>query len=322
MKPRSGPLRRTLAPRLLAGHLAVAVLTLIARLPLGITRFIGTALLPLYLPFRPRTRAKLMRYCPQVGPLRYYRTRLQLALLSIRHATQRPDHCLHHVENPHAFDDALATQRPVVLLGWHQGPVELLHKIPASQLDRTRTRMGGRRGFHLMTASAFSPPLADWMASGRRGGHRVPTRVIRPNDSLALREWVRTRGVLAVMIDQVPGIPEDVLVLGNGMPAVPWPRRLMEWVIAQEVEILVVTALWKPSDGTHAQTVRFRYQGVSPARSTHEAVKQRVGVLMSDALARAPEQYNWSYGKIESPPYRFAAPSSVQSDTTSTASRR
>ena len=61
MNPRPGLLRRTLSPRLIAGHLAVTALSLTARLPLRLTRVLGTALLPLYLPFRRRTRASLRR---------------------------------------------------------------------------------------------------------------------------------------------------------------------------------------------------------------------------------------------------------------------
>lgn len=302
MNPRPGLLRRTLSPRLIAGHLAVIALSLTARLPLRLTRVLGTALLPLYLPFRRRTRATLRRYTPHLTPLHYYRTRLQLALLSLRHATNRPDGCRHHVENTFLLDDALATGRPVVLLGWHQGPVELLHKVPAAHLDQG-TRSGGERGLYLMTASAFSPPLAEWMASGRRAGRRAPMRLIRPGDTLALREWIKTCGLLAVMVDQVPGAPDDVLVPGTGMPAVPWPRRLMEWILAQDVEVLAISALWRPGrtcSGPRDQ-ILIRYHPVGGAGIAQNVVKNRVAAAMHRALKQAPGQYNWSYGKIGSP---------------------
>jgi hypothetical protein len=69
----------------------------------------------------------------------------------------------------------------VVLLGWHQGPVELLHGIPADgalRAERREAGSGSKNGntpfaqfqapdFFVMTASAFSPALADWMAQGR-----------------------------------------------------------------------------------------------------------------------------------------------------------
>ncbi len=291
-------LRRTHLARRIAGHLAVRLLTAITRMPPILARSLGTLLLPAYLPLRRRTRAKLRRHCPHVSAFRYYRTRLYLALLSARHIRNRPDGCVHIVENAALFTAALAQDRPVVLLGWHQGPVELLHRIPASHLDQGGRDSGVKRGLSLLTASAFSPPLADWMTSGRETGYTMPSRVIRPGDRGALRAWARSRGVLAVMIDQVPGVPEDTLVPGPGLPAFPWPRRLMEWIRTQDPVFLAVTARWHPGTGNARQErIVFGYHALSTdAAADH--LKAGIGRLMHAALREAPEQYNWSYGKI------------------------
>ncbi|HLU70383.1 MAG TPA: hypothetical protein VKZ88_06400 [Fibrobacteria bacterium] len=282
----------------LAGHLAVGLLTAITRMPLVLTRSIGTFLLPAYLPFRRRTRAKLARHCPGVSPFRYYRTRLHLALLSARHIRNRPDGCRHVAENATLLTEALAQGRPVVLLGWHQGPVELLHRIPAMHLDRIGKRTGVKRGLSLLTASAFSAPLADWMTSGREAGRTAPTRVIRPGDMLALRSWARSRGVLAVMVDQVPGTPEDTLVPGPGLPALPWPRRLLDWIGTQDPVFLAVTARWHPAHAHGLDRIVFRYHALTADAPSPVGLKVAIGHLMQAALRAAPEQYNWSYGKI------------------------
>lgn len=345
MNPGSGTRRRTSLPRRFAGLVAVAALALLARAPCRLVLGAGTLLLPFYIPLRRRTRAKLRRHCPHVTPLRYYRMRLRLAWLSLRHATDRPDHCRHHIENARLFTQALATGRPVVLLGWHQGPVELLHRIPVAHLQEMKEMKGTKdmkkaggeeRGFHLMTASAFSPALAEWMASGRRRGHRIPMRLIRPGDPAGLRDWARTRGVLAVMVDQVPGVPDETLAPGAGLPVFPWPRRLMDWVLTQNPVVLAVSVRWhpEPAHDERRPAIVFRYHPVTGdegrgdeaacrnrtdptpgqlepaepgARTTQgrpagkRDVKERVGSLMRVALREAPEQYNWSYGKIGSP---------------------
>jgi lauroyl/myristoyl acyltransferase len=187
----------------------------------------------------------------------------------------------------------------VVLLGWHQGPVKLLHGIPADgalRAERREAGSGSKNGntpfaqfqapdLFVMTASAFSPELADWMARGRNASG---VTVIRPDDTPALRTWVKSNGVLAVMTDQVPGAPEDWLSLQNGVVSIPWPRRLMDWIATRDPECLAVSVRLEPGD-----RIVFRYERINAA-----SMKDGLAVLMEDALNRAPEQYNWSYPKI------------------------
>lgn len=263
--------------RHLLGGLAVFALELAARLPMRLALALGGALLPLYAPFRFATRRKLRALRPPVGPLAYYHMRLRLALLSVRQATGREDGYRRAIEGEDLYSRVLSSGKPVLLLGWHQGPVELLHAIPAAA--------SSGRPFFVVTASAFSPVLAEWMARGRE---RTGVRVVRPEETGKLRAWAREGGVLAVMIDQVPGRPEEYLSLRDGAMNVPWPGRLIDWALARNPEILVVSA--RLAGG---RRVAFRY-----ARCRAESAKEDVRDLMDDALARAPEQYNWSYGKV------------------------
>jgi lauroyl/myristoyl acyltransferase len=258
------------------GHLSVGILNLTGRLPIGVSLSIGTVFLPFHIPFRHRTRAKLRSLRPPVGVFAYYRMRLRLALLSVRRALRKPDGCTITIQGAGSFADALSSGKPVLLLGWHQGPVELLHGIPA-EAARDRSRF-------VMTSTAFSPILAEWMARGRQ---RAGTRVVRPEATASLREWARNNGVLAVMVDQVRGEPEEWLSLGSGSVRVPWPGRLIDWAAARNPEVLAVSVHLES-----AGRIVFRYDPVAP-----ESVKEMVTKLMDEALMRAPEQYNWSYGK-------------------------
>jgi lauroyl/myristoyl acyltransferase len=291
------------ALRTAAGYTAVTVLTVFARLPLRASNALGETLLPAYALLRMRTRkvlSALGRCGIRVSPLAYYRMRLRLALLSLRHNSNLNDGCTHHVQGRDLFEAALATGRPVVLLGWHQGPVELLHRIPAEDLKRID--QGAGRTVTLMTASAFSPVLADWMASGRAGDL---TRVIRPGDTQGLRAWARESGVLAVMVDQVPATPDAWISLWNDTIHMPWPRRLMAWLCLQNPVFLTVSTRWRR--GRH---IIFEYEALSriPERGTNltdgrepiteHDIKHGVTMGMARALAQAPEQYNWSYRKI------------------------
>ena len=266
--------------RRLAGALAVGVLNIIGRLPIKISLALGSLLLPLYVPFRFRTRAKLRDLHPPVSAFTYYRMRLRLALLSVQHALGRPDGCETKVEQGGFFADVLSSGKPVLLFGWHQGPVELLHRIPAlTAKDRAR---------FVMTSTAFSPVLAEWMARGRQ---RTGVTVIRPGETSALRDWTRSHGILAVMVDQVPGAPEEFLSLRGGTVRIPWPGRFVAWAMTRDPEILVVST--RVTD----EGIVFRYDRIS-SEALKDSVKDAVGKLMDAALSKAPGQYNWSYGKI------------------------
>jgi hypothetical protein len=214
-------------------------------------------------------------------PARYYVMRVRLVLLSLRHLLGRTDGCRHIVENADLYHDALRSGKPVVLLGWHQGPVELLHRIPHADPACTgRTKV-------LMTASAFAPALADFMHTGRAVDGKL---VARPGDMTALRRWERDRGILAVMVDQAPGLPEAWIPVGQSGLQTPYPSRLLNWIEERQPERLFVTVHWESPN-----VIRFRYVPV-----TNASLKLAAFACMnlSESFGQERRQYNWSYPKI------------------------
>lgn len=205
----------------------------------------------------------------------YYRRRFDLLrrCLELHGRPLRPDEV--RAEGVDIYRAALQGNRPVTLVGLHSGAVELLHRFPPAPPDRP---------FRVLTAPAFSAPLTDYMRKGReRDGKKILM-----NDSMAgLREVLDRKGVLAVMADQHPGAPQDFLSLW-GRVAVPWPARLLRFLEARgTVFVPVSTRLM--TDGTHA----FRFH---PAWD--DAPAARVRAFLEEAIAAAPDQYNWSYPKI------------------------
>jgi lauroyl/myristoyl acyltransferase len=271
--------------RSIAGRLAVGLLHVLSRLPVPLVGALGTILLPFYIPFRRRTRERLRKLEPPVRALDYNRMRLRLALLSLRHVLGLSDGCTVIVEGGDAYQAALASGDPVVLLGWHQGPVELLHRIPAADASSSGEGPGKQDRFFVMTAAAFSSVLSDWITRGRRASGIT---VIRPDDTASLRRWARSKGVLAVMIDQVPGRPEEWIVAEMGPLAAPYPARLMAWITARKPQTLAVSVRWNPGD-----RIVFRYERIDSS-----SLKTNLERLMGHAVRQAPDQYNWSYPKI------------------------
>ncbi len=271
-------------PRVWAGFLAVFVLKLLSRLPPGLIITIGSPFLPIYVFCRHSLRERLRSLQNLVSfsvptPLAYYRMRLRIAALSLRHLTGHIDDVSIRVEGEEHYLSALTSGKPVALLGWHQGPVELLHRIPAVPQDG--------RPFFIFTAGGFAPMLTQLMRNGREqsGKQTVPMDV----QHSALRSWARQHGVLAVMVDQVPGRPKDWISLWNGKVEIPHPRNLMDWLGERNAVCLAVSVGLEKD-----RSVLFRYQPV-------QANEKSLGRVMEKAISEVPDQYNWSYPKIRFP---------------------
>jgi lauroyl/myristoyl acyltransferase len=258
-----------------AGWAAVALLKILGRLPLWIPLALGSVLLPLYIPFRRRTRMRFGR--SMLRP--YYRMRLRLALLSLRHLLGRPDGCVLQVEGREHFLAALKSEKPVVVLGWHQGPVELLHQIPQSDPEAA-----GHPSF-LLTAKAFAPALTRLMKEGRAGTRK---EILHPHSLSALKRWEKEKGILALMVDQVPGKPEEWLAPLAGSAHIPYPGRLLDWIAERDAAILIVSVCLEKGN-----RIVFRY---APTES--RLLREDLAFHLDRALRAAPEQYNWSYPKI------------------------
>ena len=268
--------------RQVVGFFVVLILKVLGRLPLWIPLALGTTLLPFYIPFRRRTRARLRQLSTidlRVAPLPYYRMRLRLALLSLKHLLGLPDGCTVTIEGQEHYDAALASGKPVVILGWHQGPVELLHRIPQSD-----PKAVGRLAF-LMTAKAFSPALTELMKSGRAG---IGKEILHPQSLAGLRRWEKEKGLLAMMIDQVPGEPEESMSLFKDKVSIPYPGKLLEWIAGRNPSIVTVSVRWEKGN-----CIVFRY---SPVDSGNP--KEDITQFMESCLRATPNPYNWSYPKI------------------------
>lgn len=276
--------------RRLAGTAAALLLKGIARIPIGIAFALGCALLPLYIPFRPRTRMRLRilrtpprgagtrnLHAPSLTSRAYYRMRLRLSLHSLRHLLGLPDGLTRKVGGGALYRTALESGKPVVLVGWHHGPIELLHRVPAEA--------AAGRPFFVMTAGAFAPELAQLMRGGRSGPGK---EVLAPGDRAGLRRWVRDKGVLALMVDQAPGDPGAWLEVCGGSVRLPWPARLIEWLRGQDAVWLAVETRWLPGN-----EARFDYRALQ-----QNGRRAEIGNLVTENLRASAGQYNWSYGKV------------------------
>lgn len=271
--------------RRLAGFALVATLKALNRLPDRVLITAGLPFLACYARIRPaKRRLKALR----VGGVfavptadAYYRMRFRLGLFSLRQLLGRSPSGI-AVEGEEHYRAALRTGKPVVLVGWHLGPVEMLHRIPPVP--------GDGRSFRIVTAPAFAPALTRLLVEGRR----QPGKKIVGNDSAGsgFRAWVRDHGVLAVMLDQVPGSPKDYWELWKGAVGVPFPASLWNFFARHRVVALPVEAKLLP-DGNAV----FRYH---PALETGDipASRSQMREVLENSIASAPDQFNWSYPKL------------------------
>jgi lauroyl/myristoyl acyltransferase len=223
----------------------------------------------------------------------YYRMRLRLLLRGIRlHGRAiEPDSVI--ISGEKNYRSALASGRPVALLGLHAGVLELLHRLPNAPQDRP---------FLILTAPAFAPALSAYMARGReRNGKSVlwnrPLNTLsRPRAyggrsfTVGLRDAVKSKGVLALMADQHPGPEEDAqyLHLWDRL-RVPYPARLLDFLAAKGFLFLPVSTLLRP-DGKSD----FNFHAAWDAAD----LRSNLQAFLEERISAAPDQWNWSYPKV------------------------
>jgi hypothetical protein len=103
-----------------------------------------------------------------------------------------------------------------------------------------------------------------------------------------LKRWEQEKGILALMVDQVPGDPEEWLAPLDGSVQIPYPGRLLDWIAQRDADFLVVSVRMEKDD-----SIVFRYGPLDP-----ELLRDDLAFHLDRALRAAPEQYNWSYPKI------------------------
>lgn len=214
----------------------------------------------------------------------YYRLRLRLLLLGLR-AHGRTVTATFPRLDTHGeafYAKALASGRPVCLLGLHAGPWELLHRLPRAPADRP---------FAIATAPAFAPALTAFMAAGREGeGKRILwVGVAGPKGLEAgLRDILTSKGVLALMVDQVPGPEEECeyVELWERIRA-PYPARLLRFLEARGCVFVPISVRLAQDEAM------LTYHG-----SWDEAGPEQVRGFLEESIAAAPDQWNWSYPKV------------------------
>jgi lauroyl/myristoyl acyltransferase len=315
-----------------AGRVCVACLSALRRLPSGVTGRLLSPALRLYPLLRPRHAARL-KACFAAAPLRgplslrdYYSTRLRLMLRGLafhgkpfpaaapgaetgksdRQAGADLAASAHEwtpelrviVYGERHYREALERNQPIALIGLHAGMVELLHRIPEAPEGRP---------FLILTAPAFSPPLTRFMARGREmEGKRIlwvgksEARGGQRGLEQGLRSVIASKGVLALMADQHPGPADECeyLMLWDRV-RVPWPARLIRFLAAQGFQCLPVSTRMMREDAATGPegpmaTARFEFHPVLP-----QADAEGIRAFLEKAIAEAPEQWNWSYPKVD-----------------------
>jgi lauroyl/myristoyl acyltransferase len=180
------------------------------------------------------------------------------------------------------YRKALESGRPVALVGLHAGMVERLHRLPPAAPGKP---------FFILTAPAFSAPLTAFMARGRElDGKRILWIGGKGDRGLeaGLRSVIAGKGVLALMADQHPGPAGECETLSLwGNVQVPYPARMFRFLEGQGFLFVPVST-------------RLLRDGSAPVRfhpSFDAADPERIRGFLEQAIAEAPDQWNWSYPK-------------------------
>jgi len=255
--------------------------------------FSRAVLSPLLLPYHclRRRHAARLRACFRASPFAdrlslrgYYRLRLGILLHGLRAHGRTVTATFPRIDvlGEALYARALASGRPVALLGLHAGPWELLHRLPEAPADRP---------FAIATAPAFAPALTAYMAEGReREGKRILWVGGAGSKGLesGLREILASNGVLALMVDQVPGPEEDCEYMELwGSIRTPYPGRLLRFLETRGCVFVPVSVRLERT------TAVFRYHGAWDA-----AGPEQLRGFLEESIAAAPDQWNWSYPKV------------------------
>jgi len=305
----TGPLTRA------AGWVAVAALSGLRLLPVDTAYALLSPLLILYPRIR-RGQARRLRACFEASPFPgtldldvYYRSRLRLLLQGLKMHGEAAPGAAPELENMRIeglpyYAKAAEGRSPVALVGLHSGLFELLHRIPQAPDGRP---------FLILTAEAFSPPLTGFMAGGREIGGKKILWVGGKRDrglERGLRAVAAGKGIIALMADQHPGGAGEIEKLDLwGRIAVPYPARLLRF-LAMRGFILVPVSTRVEGNGN----VRFRFHpawnqipplpaepagtGIDRDSLLADELPGRVRRFLEEAIAAAPEQWNWSYPKV------------------------
>jgi lauroyl/myristoyl acyltransferase len=168
------------------------------------------------------------------------------------------------------------------------GAFELLHKLPYPDI------YDADKNFTVLVAPAFSHVLTSYLNLGRRNKNKH----IMLNRSLpaAVLKTRRTRGVLGVMLDQSPARQDDFLTLWKSIQ-LPFNHRLLE-ISAEKGFVLLPLSTRLDRDGSAILEYQAQFTPPSEREPAGKAWKELIRNFLEKEIARAPEQWNWSYPGI------------------------
>jgi lauroyl/myristoyl acyltransferase len=290
-----------------AGHACVFILTALGSLPPKATRIFLSPFLFLYPRLRPAHCARLSArfaaspFRGDLEPARYYAMRLRLLLSGlcahVRRTAADGAATVADLE-PEGWETylaALASDRPIALIGLHAGPWEELHRVPPAREGRP---------FLILTAPAFSPPLTAFMAKGRESGGKSIIW-IGSDGKRGLAAGIRAvqsgRGILALMADQHPDPGEEEWLSLWDRIRIPYPARLLRSLAAHDFLFMPVS-IRISAEGTPLYRFHSPWDSRDIAGESADigsmALAAKVRDFLETAIAVAPDQWNWSYPKI------------------------
>lgn len=273
---------------LLAGYVCVVILYISSLIPYQFLRFLTAPLLIIYQKLRNNHGAlieKKLHALPCTLTLNdYYWARFFLSDAHNRFHAGKWTGSLHVLGEEHYFK-ALKSHQPIIAFSLHFGPFEPLQRwLHLKAIAHAKSSS-------LWTASAFSPPLTNYLQNGRSIESR---HVFTSEHALGgLKYWLKTKGMLAVLIDEVP-VPSDYLHIGQGLQ-IPWASELMQKAHKRQCICIPTLALPTRMDSKDVSIQCF--PPLTPDVS-FEIWKEQIEQWITKLLMEYPEYYNWSYKKI------------------------
>jgi|GEM_PF-4422829 len=308
--------------RTLAGQLTVQTLRILATLPPSTLLLLAEFLWPFYFLINYQKIKRLhvlwSNLPVRVTTYSYYRTRLKLVLIhnSYYNLCFDTDHShkschpftntkatatlpIHNfkIKNAEYYKQAMESKHPVLIISLHMGPFELLQHWLHQQAITN-----GKKSY-LIVADTFSKPLTHYLNTARaKNGQYI---ISNHQTKLGLRNWLKNKGVLKVLIDQTR--TKDSLLKTNMGFSLPWPQSLISWALQQGA--ICLPTLIIPTDRQLDEPLQipvtkpfnfldFEIFISEPLHKDQMDWAKNIQAWLENSLALYPSIYNWSYQGI------------------------
>lgn len=208
----------------------------------------------------------------------YYRVRLaNYANMLLQHQTPLSNEKI-RLQGYSTYKDALKKNQTIVLLGLHMGCYELLYKAPCPPEQKKPFLIGG--------AKVFSKNLESYLYQNRC--KKPKEFIFIEHQAIALKLWLKKKGVLCVMIDQ--NAEQSMQALLWKRLTVPFPARLYQFL--SHFEVICIPTYTYFENKVHSifyeQSFSSKEKNLSQWKEWHQDFLER-------AVSLAPYQWNWSY---------------------------